>query len=285
MKETARKTYSCNDAIRIHLRELSKISLLDPKEELELAKKAREGDKVSRERLLTANMRFVIKVAKKFQNRGIELEDLISEGYVGLVEAVEHFDPSRGYHFISYSVWWIRQKILKAIYEKGSAIRLPANKTAELIQIKKATANIKDSLLSEEKELNEVAKMLGMTNYHVREMMNLSRDMLSLDKPLTAEGDMCLADTLASSDFSDPVENAMKSCASSEIIDSLKDNLGLRDAAIIRMRYGLEGEGAHSLDEVGKKFNLSKERVRQIEKKAIKFLRSEKSDALADFVA
>ena len=277
MKETARKTYSCNDAIRIHLREISKISLLDPKEELELAKKAREGDKVSRERLLTANMRFVIKVAKKFQNRGIELEDLISEGYVGLVEAVEHFDPSRGYHFISYSVWWIRQKILKAIYEKGSAIRLPANKTA--------TANIKDSLLSEEKELNEVAKMLGMTNYHVREMMNLSRDMLSLDKPLTAEGDMCLADTLASSDFSDPVENAMKSCASSEIIDSLKDNLGLRDAAIIRMRYGLEGEGAHSLDEVGKKFNLSKERVRQIEKKAIKFLRSEKSDALADFVA
>lgn len=285
MKETARKTYSCNDAIRIHLREISKISLLDPKEELELAKKAREGDKVSRERLLTANMRFVIKVAKKFQNRGIELEDLISEGYVGLVEAVEHFDPSRGYHFISYSVWWIRQKILKAIYEKGSAIRLPANKTAELIQIKKATANIKDSLLSEEKELNEVAKMLGMTNYHVREMMNLSRDMLSLDKPLTAEGDMCLADTLASSDFSDPVENAMKSCASSEIIASLKDNLGLRDAAIIRMRYGLEGEGAHSLDEVGKKFNLSKERVRQIEKKAIKFLRSEKSDALADFVA
>lgn len=190
MKETARKTYSCNDTIRIHLREISKISLLDPKEELELAKKAREGDKVSRERLLTANMRFVIKVAKKFQNRGIELEDLISEGYVGLVEAVEHFDPSRGYHFISYSVWWIRQKILKAIYEKGSAIRLPANKTAELIQIKKATANIKDSLLSEEKELNEVAKMLGMTNYHVREMMNLSRDMLSLDKPLTAEGDM-----------------------------------------------------------------------------------------------
>ena len=172
------------DVMKLHLNEINKIPLLSNEKEVELAKKAASGDKAARDLLVSSNMRFVVNVAKKYQNRGLDLEDLISEGYVGLLEAVTRFDVDRGYHFISYAVWWIRQSILKAVYEKGRAIRLPMNRTNEILQIEKARKAVSgSSKKTEAQELDEIASMLGMTKYHVREMLDISRDTLSLDAP------------------------------------------------------------------------------------------------------
>lgn len=284
MKQYATKDL---DVINLHLKDINRVPLLKPEEETELAKKAAAGDKVSRDKLLTSNMRFVVNVAKKYQNRGLDLEDLISEGYVGLIEAVEKFDVNRGYHFISYAVWWIRQSILKAISEKSRGIRLPMNKTNELSQIEKAQKAIRrEGNKSEDEELSEIASMLGMTKYHVREMMDISREILSLDAPVVADenGKSTLGDFLQNDASSDPLEQVLNSSLK-DAINSVLNSLDSKSAAVLRMRYGLNGEKGMSLAQVGAKFNLTKERIRQIEKKAIsKIQNSYRSDLLSDYV-
>ncbi len=276
------------DILKLHLHDLKRNTLITTDEEVELAKKAKNGDLEARNKLLTSNMRFVVNVAKKYQGRGLELEDLISEGYLGLIEAVEKFDPDRGYHFISYAVWWIRQSILKAIAEKKSPIRLPMNKINELTQIQNAKAQLKVlEKLNEDDELKEIANMLGMTKYHVREMLNISRDFLSLDGPLPGDdsGKLSLGDTIVSATSVDPYENALEI----NLKDSIKKALNTLDsksAMILTMRYGLNGKKEMTLAECGKHFNLTKERVRQIEKKAIADLqRNSRRKILEDFVA
>lgn len=284
MKQYATKDL---DVINLHLKDINRVPLLKPEEETELAKKAAAGDKVARDKLLTSNMRFVVNVAKKYQNRGLDLEDLISEGYVGLIEAVEKFDVNRGYHFISYAVWWIRQSILKAISEKSRGIRLPMNKTNELGQIEKAQKAIRrEGNKSEDEELSEIASMLGMTKYHVREMMDISREILSLDAPVVADenGKSTLGDFLQNDASSDPLEQVLNSSLK-DAINSVLNSLDSKSAAVLRMRYGLNGEKGMSLAQVGAKFNLTKERIRQIEKKAIsKIQNSYRSDLLSDYV-
>jgi RNA polymerase primary sigma factor len=276
------------DVINLHLKDINKISLLTPEEEVELAKKVAQGDKKAREKLLVSNMRFVVNVAKKYQNRGLELEDLISEGYIGLIEAVEKFDVTRGYHFISYAVWWIRQSILKAISEKSRAIRLPMNKTNELLQIEKAKnqlANRKKT--TEEEELDAIASMLGMTKYHVREMMNISKEVISLDSPFDCdeENKSSLGDIIPSELYSDPQEEILSSSLKDTIQLVLK-TLDPKSAEILKMRYGLNGEEGMSLAQIGARFNLTKERIRQIEKKALlKINTTSRKDKLIDYVA
>lgn len=276
------------DVMKLHLNEINKIPLLSNEKEVELAKKAASGDKDARDLLVSSNMRFVVNVAKKYQNRGLDLEDLISEGYVGLLEAVTRFDVDRGYHFISYAVWWIRQSILKAVYEKGRAIRLPMNRTNEILQIEKARKAVSgSSKKSEAQELDEIASMLGMTKYHVREMLDISRDTLSLDAPSSYDdsGKMTLGDSVASDTRSDPSENAIDASLRDSIFEVL-GTLDSKSAQVLRMRFGLDSGECMSLKQVGDHFNLTKERIRQIEKTAIMRIRnSSRKDKLVDYVA
>lgn len=276
------------DVMKLHLNEINKIPLLSNEKEVELAKKAASGDKAARDLLVSSNMRFVVNVAKKYQNRGLDLEDLISEGYVGLLEAVTRFDVDRGYHFISYAVWWIRQSILKAVYEKGRAIRLPMNRTNEILQIEKARKAVSgSSKKTETQELDEIASMLGMTKYHVREMLDISRDTLSLDAPSSYDdsGKMTLGDSVAGDTRSDPSENAMDSSLRDSIFEVL-GTLDSKSAQVLRMRFGLDSGECMSLKQVGDHFNLTKERIRQIEKTAIMRIRnSSRKDKLVDYVA
>jgi RNA polymerase primary sigma factor len=259
-------------SLECYLKEIDKIPLMSREEEYDLAIKAKNGDKIARDKILTSNLKFVISVAKKYQNRGIDLIDLISEGNIGLITAIEKFDPEKGYHFISYAVWWIRQTILKAIYEKSRMIRLPANKTNEIIQIDTARKSIK-KVVSEEEELILVAQMLNMTPAHIKDMIMISRDVTSLDTIIVTEktDSSTLGELLEDVSSINPEENAISQNMKDEI-DNLLSTLTEKEAEIIRYRFGLNGRKSMSLKEVGEVFNLTKERIRQIEKKAIKRL-------------
>lgn len=273
-----------DDVVKMHLNEVKKYPLLTSEQEAEAAAKALKGDKKARELILTSNMRFVIKVAAQYRNRGLDFEDLISEGYIGLMKALDHFDVTKGYHFISYAVWWIRQSILKAILDTGRAIRLPVNKEQELREIKKVSNEINSlGRLSESEELEEVASMLGMTQYHVREMLEISRDMKRLDTPLAADSEATLLDTIAS-EFNTPEENAIDNAMKDEINRALSA-MDSKTSIIVQMRYGLNGYGERTLKEVGEKLNLSRERVRQIEKKGMGLLKeyTERNGSLYDY--
>lgn len=274
------------DVVRIHLNEIKKIPLLTNDEETQLATRAAAGDKAARDKLLTSNMRFVIKIASQYLNKGLEYEDLISEGYLGLMKALDHFDVSKGYHFISYAVWWIRQSIMKAILDFGRPIRLPVNKDAELTEIKRACHSVNPhGKKSEEEELEEVALKLGMTKHHIREMLNISQEMISLDSPISGDSDTALVDTVSAGTFT-PEDAAIDASLKTEI-DKAFVGLDKKSVEVLNMRYGLNGQGERTLKEVGEKMNLSRERVRQIEKHAIAKIRANKicDISLKDYVA
>lgn len=274
------------DVVSIHLNEIKKIPLLTNDEEIQLATRAAAGDKAARDKLLTSNMRFVIKIASQYLNKGLEYEDLISEGYLGLMKALDHFDVSKGYHFISYAVWWIRQSIMKAIVDFGRPIRLPVNKDAELTEIKRACHSVNPhGKKSEEEELEEVALKLGMTKHHIREMLNISQEMISLDSPISGDSDTALVDTVSAGTFT-PEDAAIDASLKTEI-DKAFVGLDKKSVEVLNMRYGLNGQGERTLKEVGEKMNLSRERVRQIEKHAIAKIRANKicDISLKDYVA
>ncbi|MBR6079235.1 MAG: RNA polymerase sigma factor RpoD/SigA [Treponema sp.] len=255
--------------MEMYLNEIRKIPLLTREEENDLAKKAATGDKDARAKIVRANLRFVVNIAKQYQNRGLEFSDLVNEGNIGLLNAIDRFDAGKGYHFISYAVWWIRQAIMKAICEKGRAIRLPQNRANELTQIENARRIIGHEK-SEEKEIAEIGKMLGMEASHVREMLNISKDMISLDSEVTLKSDDThqlgdfIEDTASESPDAMAINNSMK-----EEISAVLNTLRPNEAKVLRLRYGLTGEKPMSLKEVGDVCNLTKERIRQIERRAI----------------
>ena len=262
-----------NTILSTYLKEINKIPLLSREEEYDLAIKAVAGDKDAQDKLIKANLRFVVNVAKKYQNQGLPLMDLVSEGNIGLMNAVERFDATKGYHFISYAVWWIRQAILKAVCEKSRMIRLPLNRANELVQIDEARKEV-DSSKGEENELREIAGLLNMSKDHVRDIINISRDMVSLDVPVFADRDgNTIGDFLEDSRYEQPevsmIENALR-----DDIDAVLSTLTEKEARILRLRFGLNGNRAMSLKEIGDRFNLTKERIRQIEKKAIRRLQN-----------
>lgn len=252
-----------------YLNEINRIPLLSRDEEAALAVRAQAGDKRAKDEMARANLRFVVKVAKKYQNHGLDLCDLISEGNIGLLTAIDKFDVSKGYHFISYAVWWIRQAILKAICEKSRAIRLPLNRVNEIVKIEHARKII-GSAKNDEEELAEIGEMLEMKPSHVRELLDISREMISLDAPVVADGN----DGASFGDFvpdtlHDTPEDAAMTTLLRDDINEVLSTLRPNEARVIKMRYGLNGDKPMSLKEVGEQCHLTKERIRQIEKRAI----------------
>ncbi|MBD5434754.1 MAG: RNA polymerase sigma factor RpoD/SigA [Treponema sp.] len=259
--------------LAMYLKEINKIPLLNHDEENILAVRAKAGDKAAREKIVNANLRFVVNVAKKYQNLGLDFEDLVGEGNVGLLTAIDKFDASKGYHFISYAVWWIRQSILKAIYENRSAIRLPLNRVAELTKIQAAKKMV-DSEKSEGQKIVAIADSLGMEKEHVRELLNISREMISLDTTVRADKNevSTVGDFMVDDRYENPEDTSVNNSMKGEI-DTVLDTLRPNEARVLRMRYGLSGYMPMSLKEVGDVCRLTKERIRQIEKHAIERMR------------
>ncbi|MCF6334739.1 MAG: RNA polymerase sigma factor RpoD/SigA [Spirochaetales bacterium] len=266
-----RSPYDDENILSIYLKEINKIDLLTRKEENEYARDAAKGDPVATEKLIKANLRFVVNVAKKYQKQGLPLSDLINEGNIGLMNAIERYDVDKGYHFISYAVWWIRQAILKAICEKSRMIRLPLNRANELVQIQKASKALQ-SEKGEDPDIAEIAKATNMKDGHVADLMNISRDLISLETPVYADkGNSQLSDFIEDDDYIAPDDLAIENSLKNDI-NVILATLTEKESQIIQYRYGLNGHTPLSLKDIGDKYNLTKERIRQIEKKAIKRL-------------
>lgn len=268
-KSMNRETNESENIISMYLKEINRIPLLTRKEEEDCARAAATGDKDAKNKLVQSNLRFVVNVAKKYQNQGLALPDLISEGNIGLMNAIERYDVDKGYHFISYAVWWIRQAILKAICEKSRMIRLPLNRANELVQIEKARKTLY-GVRNEDSELMQIAEMLNMDKDHVADLVNISREHVSLDTPVYSEKDSSsLGDFLEDGTHQRPEDIVMQQSLQ-EDINNILQTLTDKESEIIQFRFGLNGRAPLSLKEIGDRYNLTKERIRQIEKKAIK---------------
>lgn len=257
------------NVLELYLKDINRVPLLTREEETSLAIEAAKGNKAAKDKIVNANLRFVVNIAKKYQNHGLDLTDLISEGNIGLLVAIDRFDVTKGYHFISYAVWWIRQSILKAICEKSRSIRLPLNRANELVRIEHARKSIVGNKTIEQ-ELAEVAQMLNMDKEHVREMINISREMVSLDAELnTPENDKTSVGDFIEDTQSEKPEDKVVNDSLKEEINNVLHTLKPNEENVLRLRFGLNGEKPMSLKEVGDVCNLTKERIRQIEKHAI----------------
>ncbi len=259
------------NVLSMYLKEINRIPLLTREEEDKYARAAAKEEQWAKDKLIEANLRFVVNVAKKYQNQGLPLSDLINEGNIGLMNAIERFDINKGYHFISYAVWWIRQAILKAICEKSRMIRLPLNRANELVQIEKARKEIQ-SQKGGDPDIKDIARLTNMNPDHISDLINISRDLISLETPVYAEKDSSqLGDFIEDTGYLHPEEEAIEISLRKEI-DEVLGTLSDKEAEIIRYRFGLNDRSPLSLKEIGDKYNLTKERIRQIEKKAIKRL-------------
>ena len=259
-------------SLSVYLREINKIPLLTRDEEVALARQARDGSQDAKDKLIQANLRIVVNVAKKYQNQGLTLSDLISEGNLGLITAVDKFDVDKGYHFISYAVWWIKQSILKAICEKSRMIRLPLNRANELLQIEKVKREI-GSNKDGEADIEEIADFLDMDKSRITDLINASREFVSLETPLSSDKDAnTISDLMEDTKGADP-EEVLINRTLQESIEDVLSTLTEKESNVIKYRFGLNGERPHSLKEIGDKYNLTKERIRQIEKKANSRLR------------
>jgi RNA polymerase primary sigma factor len=262
------------NVLAMYINEIIKIPLLTREEEDATARAAARGEKAALNKLVNANLRFVVNVAKRYQGQGLPLSDLISEGNIGLMNAVERFDVEKGYHFISYAVWWIRQAILKAICEKSRMIRLPMNRAGELVRIERARKELRE-LTNSENEIREVATMLNMDETLVSDLINISREMVSLDIPVFDDSETPLGEHIQDEVFQSPYDFAEQSVMHDDIESVLK-TLDKKEAEVLRCRYGIGIGAGMTLREVGDRFNLTKERIRQIEMKAIKRLQHPK---------
>ncbi|MFP3959180.1 MAG: RNA polymerase sigma factor RpoD/SigA [Spirochaetaceae bacterium] len=269
------------NVLSMYLKEINKIPLLTREEEDKYARAAAVGNKSAKDKLVQANLRFVVNVAKKYQNQGLPLSDLISEGNIGLMNAIERFDVDKGYHFISYAVWWIRQAILKAICEKSRMIRLPLNRANELVQIEKVRKEIQGSK-GEDAEMRQIAETLNMDQDHVADLINISRDLISLETPVYQEKDSSILGDFVEDEAYKHPEVQVEEQSLRDDINQVLGTLSEKEAEIIQYRFGLNGRSPLSLKEIGDKYNLTKERIRQIEKKALKRLQHPKRSQLLE---
>ncbi|NKI32284.1 sigma-70 family RNA polymerase sigma factor [Croceivirga thetidis] len=262
-----------------YLQDISKIELITAQEEVELAQRIKAGDQIALEKLTNANLRFVVSVAKQYQNQGLKLSDLINEGNVGLVKAAKRFDETRGFKFISYAVWWIRQSILQALAEHSRVVRLPLNKIGSINKIKK-TFSYLEQAHERPPSAEEIARELDMTVSEVKLSIKNSGRHVSMDAPLKEGEDSNLYDVMKAGESPKPDKDLMHQSLTTEINRAL-DTLSPREADVVRLYYGIGEYPSMTLEEIGSTFDLTRERVRQIREKAIRKLRhSSKSKIL-----
>jgi RNA polymerase primary sigma factor len=273
-----------SDSLEKYLQEIGKVEMVTPEEEVILAQRIRQGDQAALERLVSANLRFVVSVAKQYQNKSLSLNDLINEGNLGLVKAAQRFDESKGFKFISYAVWWIRQSIIKALAEQSRLVRLPSNKLGSLMKINKAFSDLEQQY-EREPSPEELAAFLDVKPEEIENTLGISGTHVSFDAPFQEGESNSLLDVIQDG-------NAEMADRKMDYQDSLKRETELSLASlsktqrdVIRLHYGLNGNEAMSLDDIGESLNLSKERVRQIRDQAITKLRSSsRSKSLKSFL-
>lgn len=266
-----------------YLQEIGEVPLLTPEEEIELAMRIKQGNQEALERLTKANLRFVVSVAKQYQNQGLSLGDLINEGNLGLIKAAKRFDETRGFKFISYAVWWIRQSILQALAEQSRVVRLPLNRVGALNKIGKAYSALEQEF-EREPSASEIAEQLDMTDFEVADTLKISGRHLSMDAPFSNSEDNRLLDVIQN-DHQPPPDNDLMGESLKVEIERALATLTKREAEVVRLYFGLGQEHPLTLEEIGERFNLTRERVRQIKEKAIRRLRhASRSRALRSFL-
>lgn len=272
-----------DDPVRMYLKEIGKIKLLSPDEEIETAKKMSEGDEAARQRMSEANLRLVVSIAKRYVGRGMQLLDLVQEGNLGLMKAVEKFDYTKGYKFSTYATWWIRQSITRAIADQARTIRIPVHMVETINRVLRTSHSMVQTL-GREPTTEEIAKELHMDVSKVEEIIKIAQEPVSLETPVGEEEDSHLGDFLPDSDASQPPEEASFALLREQLEDVLA-TLTDREQQVLRMRFGLADGKPHTLEEVGKEFDVTRERIRQIESKALRKLRHpSRSKKLKDFL-
>jgi len=274
---------SIDDPVRMYLKEIGKVPLLSAEEEIEIAKRMAEGDETAKQQLAEANLRLVVSIAKRYVGRGMLFLDLIQEGNLGLIKAVEKFDYSKGYKFSTYATWWIRQAITRAIADQARTIRIPVH----MVETINRLIRVHRQLLQEygrEPQPGEIAKAMNISEEKVREILKIAQEPVSLETPIGEEEDSHLGDFIPDDDAPAPAEAAAFALLKEQLIDVL-DTLTSREEKVLRLRFGLDDGKARTLEEVGREFNVTRERIRQIEAKALRKLRHpSRSKKLKDFL-
>ncbi|WP_278683487.1 RNA polymerase sigma factor RpoD [Paraclostridium bifermentans] len=280
---TLPKGISIDDPVRMYLKEIGKIPLLKPHEEAELARRMHEGDEIAKQRLVEANLRLVVSIAKRYVGRGMLFLDLIQEGNLGLIKAVEKFDYTKGFKFSTYATWWIRQAITRAIADQARTIRIPVHMVETINKLIRVSRQLLQELGRDPKP-EEIAKEMDMTEDKVREIMKIAQDPVSLETPIGEEEDSHLGDFIPDEDAPAPAEAAAYSLLK-EQIEEVLGSLNEREQKVLKLRFGLEDGRARTLEEVGKEFDVTRERIRQIEAKALRKLRHpSRSKKLRDYL-
>ncbi|MBE6713716.1 MAG: RNA polymerase sigma factor RpoD [Ruminococcaceae bacterium] len=272
-----------DDPVRMYLKEIGKVSLLDADKELEIAERMANGDEAAKQMLIEANLRLVVSIAKRYVGKGMFFLDLIQEGNLGLMKAVEKFDYTKGYKFSTYATWWIRQAITRAIADQARTIRIPVHMVETIHKVSRYQRQLLQEL-GHEASADEVAEKIGMSPEKVREIMKIAQDPVSLETPIGEEEDSHLGDFIPDDDSPAPQDAASYAMLREQIREVLH-TLTPREEQVLKLRYGLEDGRTHTLEEVGKKFNITRERIRQIEAKALRKLRHpSRSKRLKDFL-
>jgi len=272
-----------DDPVRMYLKEIGKVPLLSADEEIRLAELMHEGDERAKKRLSEANLRLVVSIAKRYVGRGMLFLDLIQEGNLGLIKAVEKFDYTKGYKFSTYATWWIRQAITRAIADQARTIRIPVHMVETINKLIRVSRQLLQKL-GREPKVDEIAKEMNMSKDRVREIMKIAQEPVSLETPIGEEEDSILGDFIPDSDAPAPSEMAAFTLLKEQLIDVL-DTLTPREAKVLKLRFGLDDGRSRTLEEVGKEFNVTRERIRQIEAKALRKLRHpSRSKKLKDFL-
>ena len=278
------KDININDPVRMYLKEIGRISLLSPEEELELSEKVAAGDEEAKNKLAESNLRLVVSIAKRYVGRGLLFLDLIQEGNIGLMKAVDKFDCDKGYKFSTYATWWIRQAITRALADQARTIRVPVHMVETINKMSRIQRQLTLELNREPSE-EELAKKMGISIDKVREVIKISQEPVSLETPIGEEDDSHLGDFIKDESSMSPEEYATNEILKEEI-KSVLMTLQVREQEVLELRFGLIDGTCHTLEEVGKKFNVTRERIRQIEAKALRKLRHpSRAKKLKDFLS
>ena len=281
--ETLVDNFSTDDPVRMYLKEIGKVALLSPEEEIELATKMSEGDEEARRRMAEANLRLVVSIAKRYVGRGMMFLDLIQEGNLGLIKAVEKFDYTKGYKFSTYATWWIRQAITRAIADQARTIRIPVHMVETINKVIRVSRQLLQEL-GHDPSPEEIAAEMGIPVEKVRDILKIAQEPVSLETPIGEEEDSHLGDFIPDEDASEPAEAASFALLKEQLMTVL-GTLTPREAKVLRLRFGIEDGRTRTLEEVGREFNVTRERIRQIEAKALRKLRHpSRSKKLRDFL-